>query len=81
MDIRVGKKSQIVIPAALRKAAGIEEGDVLSAEVDDCGVIRLKKVPADPLERLRWAAGRVYAGIDPIALQDESRRDKAHGAA
>jgi bifunctional DNA-binding transcriptional regulator/antitoxin component of YhaV-PrlF toxin-antitoxin module len=40
MDVRVGLRAQVVIPAALRKKMGVEDGDLLHAEwtsaVDSC---------------------------------------------
>lgn len=45
MDIRVGKRAQVVIPAGVRAALGIAEGDVLRLEVDERG-------------RLSWSACR-----------------------
>ena len=66
-DVRVGKRAQVVIPAALRKRLGVHEGDILQASVDDAGNIVLKPVPSDPLERLRKAFAKCYEGVDAVA--------------
>ena len=41
---KVSQKGQLVIPAAIRKALGIEKGSKVSFEVKD-DEIRIKKVP------------------------------------
>lgn len=74
MDIRVGKRAQIVIPAALRRRMGIGEGDVLRAEVEDEGRLILTHVPSDPLARLRQAAQGLFDGVDAV---EEQRRLRA----
>lgn len=33
--VRVGKRAQMVVPAVLRRRLGIEEGDVLHADIDE----------------------------------------------
>ena len=61
----------MVIPVELRRRLGVEEGDVLSAEIDERGRLVLEVVPADPVERLRQAAAGLYSGRDGV---DEQRR-------
>jgi len=46
---------------------------MLQMYVDSTGQIIVKRVPSDPLERLRWAAGDSFRGIDPIAYQRDLR--------
>jgi len=50
-DIRVGKRGQIVLPAALRRELGIEDGSKLAVRADDEGRIVLEPVPSDPIRR------------------------------
>lgn len=73
--IRVGKRAQMVIPAALRRQLGIDEGDVLSAEIDERGRLVLQTVPADPLERLHQAGSGLYEGHDGVEEQRRLRRE------
>jgi len=40
--VQVRKKYQITLPAAIRKAAGISEGDLLAAQVQDDRTILLR---------------------------------------
>lgn len=74
-DVRIGKRGTIVIPADIRHELGLEEGDVMALTVGEDGAMRLKAVPADPLERLRQAFGGIFAGIDPVEYQ-RSLRDE-----
>jgi AbrB family looped-hinge helix DNA binding protein len=72
--VRVGRRSTVVIPAALRKQVHIEEGDEL--QVTLCGdELVLRRIPSDPLERFRQAFRGVYRGVDADAyiraLRDE----------
>ena len=75
MDIRVGKRAQMVIPATLRRQMGIEEGDLLHAEIDDEGRLVLERVDADPLAQLRQVARGVWQGHDPVEHQRELRAE------
>ncbi len=73
MDVRVGKRAQVVIPAALRKRMGVKDGDILHAEIDDAGRLVLERVDPDPLTRLARAAPGTWAGRDPVEHQRELR--------
>ena len=73
VDIRVGKRAQIVIPVEIRKRLGVEEGDLLHAEIDAHGRIVLEPVPQDPLERLKRAGAGLYAGVDAVEAQRRIR--------
>jgi AbrB family looped-hinge helix DNA binding protein len=72
-DIRIGKRAQLVIPVALRRKMGIDEGDILHARVTDEGSLILTPAPRDPVERLRQIAHRYFKGVDPVAFQREMR--------
>jgi AbrB family looped-hinge helix DNA binding protein len=69
MDVRVGKRAQVVIPAALRRRMGVKDGDVLHAELDEQGRLVLERVEADPLARLANAAPGAWSGLDPVEHQ------------
>ena len=73
--VRVGKRAQMVVPAVLRRRLGIEEGDVLQADIDDQGRLVLEVVPADPVERLRRAGDGMYGRSDGVEEQDRLRSD------
>ena len=63
-EVRVRKGGRIVIPARFRRAMGLEEGSLLEMRVDDRGQLISEPVPPDPVERLRWAFGETFRGID-----------------
>jgi len=53
---RVSGKGLTTVPSAVRRAAGIEEGDILLWEVREGGEI-VVRVERDPYERLRGKYG------------------------
>ena len=59
----VSSKSQIVLPAAIRRRLGIRPGDRLIIEVDGDG-IRLRKLPLSDLESLASLRGALWRGAD-----------------
>jgi AbrB family looped-hinge helix DNA binding protein len=75
-DIRVGRKTQIVIPARFRKALGIKEGDILHASIDEHGRILLSPVPTDPIERFLRAGRGLFTGVDPVEYQRELGKER-----
>lgn len=76
MEIRVGQRAQVVIPAALRRVMGVSDGDMLNAELDDRGRLILEKVEADPMLRLLNAGAGLYTGQDALAYQRGLRDDE-----
>ena len=72
-DVRIGKRAQVVIPAAIRRQLDLDEGDLLHLSVDADGRIILQRTPDDPLTRLRAAAGGVFSGLDPVEEQRQQR--------
>ena len=78
MDVRVGKRAQVVIPAELRRKMGVVDGDLLHAELDEQGRLVLERVELDPLRRLSDAGRGLWHGEDPVgeqrALRDEWQR-------
>lgn len=51
--VRIGKRGTIVLPAALRRQFGLEEGSVVLAEIRDEGIVLRPAVvvPADSQQR------------------------------
>lgn len=75
MEIRVGQRSQVVIPLELRRRMGVRDGDMLHAQLDDFGRLVLEKVESDPLLRLIEAGRGLFAGQDAVAYQRIQRDD------
>ena len=80
MDVRVGKRAQVVIPAALRKLMGVADGDLLHAELDERGRLVLEKVDEDPVQRL-IDAGRGLVWDEPVTAQRALRAEWTDDAA
>ena len=73
---QMGEKGRLVIPAALREAMGIADGDVLDMRVVD-GELRI----ATMRERLRRAQERVKALVPPgVSLADELSAERREAA-
>jgi AbrB family looped-hinge helix DNA binding protein len=64
MRVKVSSKHQIAVPAALRRALGIERGDYLLVEVRD-GYAVLLPEPQDYSRRLRGLHREVWDGVEP----------------
>ena len=75
VEIRVGQRSQVVIPLELRRRMGVRDGDMLHAQLDDNGRLVLEKVESDPLLRLIQAGQGLFAGQDAVAYQRFQRDD------
>lgn len=74
MDVRIGKRAQVVIPAELRRRMGVQDGDILHAELDEAGRLILEKSVADPVLRLLQAAQGLY-DEDPVVYQRARRKE------
>lgn len=73
-DVRIGKRGQVVIPAEVRRSLGLAEGDLLQLTVSDEGQeLGLKRIPSDPVERLRRALKGCFDGVDVQEYIDELR--------
>lgn len=74
--LRIGPQGRLVIPAALRRALGIEPGDAVVAWIDDDQlVLRPRRV----LEEELWA---LFEGVDGSMAADlirERRAEAGHG--
>lgn len=77
MEVRVGQRAQVVIPAVLRRAMGVKDGDVLHVELDERGRLVLEKVDPDPVQRLLQAGRGLYRGVDGVDYQRAVRREWA----
>jgi AbrB family looped-hinge helix DNA binding protein len=74
--MRIGEKGRIVIPAAMREALGIVDGDVLDLQVVD-GELRV----ATMRERLRRAQERVRKYVPAgVSLADELSAERREAA-
>jgi AbrB family looped-hinge helix DNA binding protein len=76
MRIRIGEKGRIIIPAAVREALGMVEGEMLDLVVDD-GELRM----ATRRERLRRAQEWARKVIPPGgSLADELNAERREAA-
>jgi len=75
MNVRVGKRAQIVIPAVIRRSMGVIDGDVLDAHLDDEGRLVLERIDPDPLRRLGEAGRSLWHGADPVEEQRALRAE------
>ena len=67
--LKLRGKGQLTLPAAIRKQAGVREGDIFEVDVDGDGIIRL--IPKDATDRnqsyfrtKRWQDGESEADED-----------------
>ena len=73
-EVRVGPQGRIVIPASLRRAAGIKPGDSLTARLDEGRLVLERR--ADVVTRLR----RRFAGASGVSLAEELLRERREEA-
>jgi AbrB family looped-hinge helix DNA binding protein len=57
----IGQRGTVVIPADIRRDAGLECGSTLMV-IWNGETLRLQPVPTDPLERLEWGLNQAYEG-------------------
>lgn len=69
---RLSSKSQIVIPADIRRQLGLQPGDNLQMYVEDQQIVITKESSIDALERLRALAGSL-----DFSISDEILRSRA----
>ncbi|HXI16310.1 MAG TPA: AbrB/MazE/SpoVT family DNA-binding domain-containing protein [Chloroflexota bacterium] len=73
-EVRVGPQGRIVIPASLRRAAGIKPGDSLTARLDEGRLVLERR--ADVVTRLR----RRFAGASGVSLAEKLLRERREEA-
>jgi AbrB family looped-hinge helix DNA binding protein len=80
--MRVRRMAQLTLPAEVRRALNVQEGDFLQAEVVAGGVL-LKPVAVverkHAWQRIEKAAGRVRRN-DPLAIEDNEAEEEAIAA-
>lgn len=64
ISLKLGRKSQIVIPKEVRNAVGITEGDELIIDVVEDKII-IKQKPRSYSQKLKGLHKGVWKGIDP----------------
>lgn len=76
VSLRVGKQGRVVLPAALRRQAGIDEGTELVARVSDGGQIVISTPESIKARiRARAAAGSAMGGSAVDDLLAERKTD------
>ena len=65
VTVKLGKKSQIVIPKEIRQAAGLSEGDEIIMDVSEDRII-LKHKPKSYSKELKGLHKEVWKGVDPL---------------
>ncbi len=61
--VRVGKKSQIVIPKKFREAIGISEGDEIIMDLEDDSIV-IKPKPESYTKKLKGLHRHTWKGVD-----------------
>ena len=74
-ELRVGERGRIVLPARIRKALQIHEGDPLVARLEGSSV-RIASL-ADEVSSLKGTFARSAAGRDPVGELLAERRQEA----
>lgn len=75
---RLSSKSQIVVPAEVRRKLGLKPGDQISVEVEGDHAV-LRKAEASPLNDLQQLAARdpeLFAGFDEELQRMRDEWDK-----
>lgn len=73
-DVRIGKRGTVVIPAEVRRALDLEEGDTLLLTLDaETRRLGVEHVPTDPFERVRSALKGLFDGEDAQEFVDKLR--------
>lgn len=72
-SIRLGRRGQMVLPAEIRRALDLEEGDELLLALWPDGRVILRPRPSNYTESLAGAGLAAWRGIDPIDYQRGER--------
>ena len=73
---RIGEKGRVVIPAAIRKALGMDVGDVLDMRVEN-GELRLSTIRSRVLRAQERARRYIPAGVSLSEELSAERREAA----
>lgn len=65
VSMKLGRKSQIVIPKEIRNAVGLSEGDEIIMDVLDDKII-LKQKPKSYSKKLKGLHKEIWKGVDPL---------------
>jgi AbrB family looped-hinge helix DNA binding protein len=76
MRIRIGEKGRIIIPAAMREALGIAEGEMLMLHVVD-GELRIATRESRLRRAREWARQNIPPGV---SLADELNAERREAA-
>lgn len=75
-DVRIGRRGTLVIPAEVRRALDLEEGDTVLVTLDvEERRLGIEPVPADPFERVRRALKGCFEGVDAREYVDALREE------
>ncbi|MDO9536601.1 MAG: AbrB/MazE/SpoVT family DNA-binding domain-containing protein [Bacillota bacterium] len=74
--VRVGKRYQVVIPAAIRKKTKIKVGDEMLLEVDKSGNLYLIPQPQSYTNTLKGLGEEIWENVDPLSYQRSEREEK-----
>jgi len=74
IEVRIGKRGRVVIPAEVRRRLHLRDGDVLALTIDeDQNRLELQPVPLYRIERFRQVAAKYYEGVDVDAALNQLR--------
>ena len=80
--VKVSKKHQIAVPAAVRRQLGIRAGDRLRVEIDGSSMILRRERPTKPapttLREFLDLAPELWEGIDSAGYLRELRDEWSH---
>lgn len=79
VKISVRKRGQLTLPAKLRKACQIDEGDIVEAEVTDEGILIRPKKLIDSAQAWFWSA-EWQRGEREAEEDIKKGRTKTHGS-
>jgi len=74
--VKVGKRYQLVIPAAIRKKIKIKIGDEMLLDVDKNGNLYLTPQPKSYTEALTGLGEEVWEKVNPVSYQRNEREEK-----
>lgn len=73
VSVRLGRRGQMVLPAEVRHALGLRDGDEILVALWPDGRVILRPRPKNYTETLAGAGEAVWKGADPVAYQRGER--------